>query len=408
MSSRRNPQTRDFRWLATGQGLSWIGDAFQPIALSVAVIAGGGTAGELGTLMAAGVVARLLCTLVGGVWADRLPPQRLMIGADLVRAGAVGAIAIAFLAEDPPLGLLCALMALTAGAGAFFYPAMTSLKAVVVPLEQRQESNATLSVLQTGASIVGPAVGGVLVAVAGPSAGFAVNSATYVVSAVTVMLVRTTALRAPRTGFRAELAGGWTAIRERDWLLWGLSAAGIFHVANGVVLVLVQVVAVRELGGAGAVGAIATALGAGGLVGSLLALRLRQRRPLVAGYLALGLMPLWVASYVWPGVLAGVLVGGFVGYAGLMFFSVCWDTALQDAVPHGQLARVSSWDILTSFIGMPVGNALAGPLAEQLGTRPVLLGCAAVFLVAGLAPLATQGTRALNRPISSDLAVAYN
>jgi hypothetical protein len=57
---------------------------------------------------------------------------------------------------------------------------------------------------------------------------------------------------------------------------------------------------------------------------------------------------------------------------------------------------------------MPVGNALAGPLAEQLGTRPVLLGCAAVFLVAGLAPLATQGTRALNRPISSDLAVAYN
>jgi len=57
---------------------------------------------------------------------------------------------------------------------------------------------------------------------------------------------------------------------------------------------------------------------------------------------------------------------------------------------------------------MPVGNVLAGPLAEQLGTQSVLLGCAAVFLVAGLAPLAAQGTRALSRPTSSDSTAAYN
>lgn len=402
------PTGRDFRWLATGQGLSWVGDAFHPIALSVAVIAGGGTARDLGALLAAGVAARLLCTLVGGVWADRLAPQRLMVGADLLRAGAVASMAIVFLADERPLPLLCALMALTAGAGAFFYPAMTSLKAIIVPVVQRQASNATLSMLQTGASIVGPAVGGLLVALAGPSAGFAVNAATYVVSAVTVLLIRTTAPRAPRTGFLSELGGGWAAIRERDWLVWGLVAAAVFHVANGVVLVLVQVVAVRDLGGAGAVGAISTAMGAGGLVGSSIALRFRQSRPLVAGFTALALMPLWVASYVWPGVLAGVLVGAFAGFAGLMFFSVCWDTALQDDVPHGQLARVSSWDILTSFIGMPVGHALAGPLADRFGTQPVLLGCAAVFLVAGLAPLAARGTRALGHTKSPDSATAHN
>jgi MFS family permease len=388
---------RNFRLLASGQGLSWVGDSFQPIALSVAIVAAGGSATELGILMAAGVVARLVCTLVGGVWADRLAPQRLMIAADVARACGAAALAVVFLGDARPLVPLCLLMALMGGAGAFFHPAMASIKAVIVAPAQRQASNATLSMLQTGASIVGPATGGLLVATAGPSVGFAVNAATYVVSAVTVSLVRGRTERAPRTGFLTEIRGGWAAIQERDWLLWGVLSAGVYHVANGVVLVLVQVVAIRELGGAGAVGVIATAMGAGGFVGSLLALRLRPRRPLLVGYLALGLMPLWVLSYVWPGVLGAVLVGTFTGYAGLMFFSICWDTALQDHVPHHLLARVSSWDILTSFVGMPLGNALAGPLADRYGVHPVLGGCAVVLLVAGLAPLAARGTSRLGR-----------
>jgi len=391
-SSRRN-----FRLLASGQGLSWVGDAFQPIALSVAVLTDGGTASELGLLLAAGVVARLLCTLAGGVWADRLPPPRLMIAADLVRAAAVGATALVFLGHDRPLLLLCGLMAITGGAGAFFYPAMTSLKAVVVPIERRPASNATLSMLQTAAAIVGPATGGLLVATVGPAAGFGVNALTYVLSAVTVSLIRSRVERAARTGFLTEMRGGWSAIRSHDWLLWGVVAAGVYHVANGIVLVLVQVVAIRELGGPSAVGFISTAMGVGGLIGSGIALRLRPRRPLAVGFVALGLMPLWVISYVWPGVLTGVLLGTVLGYAGLMFFSVCWDTALQDHVPHHLLARVSSWDVLTSFVGMPLGNALAGPLADWFGLNPVLVGCAVVILVAGVAPLAVRGTRRLGR-----------
>jgi predicted MFS family arabinose efflux permease len=157
----------------------------------------------------------------------------------------------------------------------------------------------------------------------------------------------------------------------------------------------VQVVAVRDLGGATAVGFISAAEGLGGVLGGVVAMRLRPRRLLLAGFLALGLMPVWVVSYVWPGALSGVMVGAVVGFAGLTFFGVCWDTALQDRVPHQLLARVSSWDILTSFVGMPVGNALAGPLADRFGSHPVLLVCALVLLVAGVAPIAARGTRVL-------------
>jgi len=164
-----------------------------------------------------------------------------------------------------------------------------------------------------------------------------------------------------------------------------------------VILVLVQVLAIRELGGATSVGLISAAEGAGGVIGGIIALRLRPRRLLLAGFSALGLMPVWVLSYVWPGILSGALLGAFVGFAGLTFFSICWDTALQDAIPHHLLARVCSWDILTSFVGMPLGYAMAGPLSSVFGTAAVLIGCALVVLLAGLAPLAVRGARDLRR-----------
>ena len=165
--------------------------------------------------------------------------------------------------------------------------------------------------------------------------------------------------------------------------------------ANGVVLVTVNVLALTQLGGPSAVGVISAAEGLGGLVGSLMALRVRPRRPLVAGFLALGLMPVWVMAYVWPGTLTGVLVGAVVGFSGLMFFGVCWETAIQNHVPHDLLARVSSWDVLTSFVGLPLGQAVAGVLTDRFGTDRVLTAAALVILVAGLAPLAVRGTRRL-------------
>jgi MFS family permease len=79
-----------------------------------------------------------------------------------------------------------------------------------------------------------------------------------------------------------------------------------------------------------------------------------------------------------------------------MFFGVCWETAIQNHVPHDLLARVSSWDILTSFVGMPLGQVMAGILTDRFGAHPVLIACAAVILVAGVGPLSVRGTRRLS------------
>ena len=388
----------DFRLLAAGMTLSWIGGGFQTIALAVAVLAAGGGAGDLGLVMAGSIAAMLACALLGGVWADRLQPTRVMVLSDAVRLASTAAMAGMFATDAYRLPLLCGLAAVSAGAGSFFSPAMMSLRPLLVAPERRQAANATLSLLQTVSMVVGPAIGGVVIARFGAPTGFAVNAASFLASLVAVAMIRTRAPRSARTGLLSELGEGWREIRGRDWLLSGVLAATLFHVANGVVLVLVQVIAIEELGGPSAAGLIASAEGLGGVAGAALAMRFRPRRLLRAGWFTLLLMPLWSFSYVWPGALTAVLVGAVLGYAGLSFFSVAWDTAVQDHVPHRSLGKVASWDLLASFVAMPVGNVLAGPLSARWGNDPVLAGCSAVLLVASLAPLLVRGSRELTRP----------
>jgi MFS family permease len=391
-------QRRDFRLLATGQSLSWIGNGFQTVALAAAIILGGGGASDLGLVLAASILAMLACTLFGGVWADRVQPQLVMVLSDLIRCLAVAGMAVMFGVGYHSLPLLTALAAITAGAGAFFSPAMTALKPMVVTIERRQAANATLGLLQTTSSVIGPALGGVIVAAFGAPSGFAVDSASFVASMVTVALIRARVDRAPHAGMLHELREGWSEVRQRDWLLSGMLAATVYHVANGVVLVLTQVVAIRDLGGASALGVIAAAQGAGGVLGAAIAMRYRPTRLLRAGWLTLLLMPIWVLSYVWPAALTAVALGAVLGYAGLSFFSVAWDTAIQDHVPHRVIARVASWDTLTSFVGMPVGNALAGPLAHTFGINHVFIASAVVLFVSGASPLFVAGSRRLVRP----------
>ena len=394
MTTKDVLRLRDFRLLLAGQGLSWIGDAFHPIALSVAIVLAGGGATELGTIAASALAARRVCTLFGGVWADGVAPHRILVVADAVRATTAAATAAAFLAGEPPLLLLAALGAVTSGAGAFFFPAFVSLRPLVVPTEQRQSANAVISFLQSAAQIAGPLLAGLVVAHLGPVTGFAVNAATFVWSAVSVTLVRSRAeRRTERSSVRAEIVEGLVEIRRRDWLWTGLLSAGMFHVATGVLGVVVEVTAVRDLGGARALGLVIAAQGVGGILGGLLAMRVQPRRLLLWAFVALGAFPLFPLAFFWPGHLAGILVLGLVANAGLMFFAVGWDTALQDGVPHDRLARVASWDILISFSAIPLGNVLAGPLSERFDTATIMLGVSLWMLVAGCWPLLARGVR---------------
>src|SRR5689334_14197624 len=128
----------DFRLLATGQTLSWIGNGFQTVALAVAIFRAGGGAGDLGIVMACSFGALLACSLFGGVWADRLQPQRVMVVSDLIRLLAAAGMAVMFFSGGYHLALLCALAAISTGAASFFDPAFGALRPLLVPVEKRQ------------------------------------------------------------------------------------------------------------------------------------------------------------------------------------------------------------------------------------------------------------------------------
>ncbi|MEV6301037.1 MFS transporter [Actinoplanes sp. NPDC051861] len=392
--------TRDFRLLAAGQALSWIGNGFQTVALAVAIVTTGGGAGDLGLVMASSVITMLAGTLFGGVWADRLQPQRVMVASDLIRFLTTAGIAAMFATGGYHLALLCALTVLSAGAGSFFTPAMSALRPLLVPVSLRQRANATLSMLQTACGIAGPTLGGITVAAFGAPAGFAANAVSFLLSLVFAAFIRVRATRGDFEPMLRSLGAGWREIRSRNWLIGGLFGATAYHIANGMILVLVQIVAVSELGGAHAIGFISAAEGLGGFLGAALGMRFRPRRLLRAGWLALMLMPVWALSYVWPGTLTAVLAGAVIGYGGLIFFDVAWETAIQDNVPHAMLGRVASWDYVTSFLAMPVGNALAGPLSARFGVDRVLTVCAFVLLASAASQLLIRDSRTLTRSAS--------
>ncbi len=386
---------RDFRLLATGQGLSMLGATFQPIALTVAIIGSHRSVSTLGVLMAVLVASQMMWTLVGGVIADRLEARRVVIVADLVRAGAAAGMAVTFATGHASTLLLAGLMVVMGTGSAFFGPAMRSIKQIIVQPDQRKSANSVLSALSSSTSIIGPTLAGVIVGFAGAPVGFTINALSFVISTAAVAMLAVRVPRASSDGFRADFIGGFKALRAQDWLLWGVSSAAVVHLAIGVLVVLVDVVAFRDLGGAPALGIIAAAQGAGGLAGSLLAMRLRPGRPLVVGYVALLTMPIWISTYVWSSHLSVIVAFAVIGFLGMVFFGIQWETAIQDHVPHDRIARVASWDILTSFIGMPVGNALAGPLSDAWGMNAVLTVAAIVLAVAGVFPLLSHGTRHL-------------
>jgi hypothetical protein len=147
-------------------------------------------------------------------------------------------------------------------------------------------------------------------------------------------------------------------------------------------------IAEEDYGGQAAFGLLASAMGAGTMIGALLGFRWRPLHPMRTGFL-------WMLP--WPLVTVGFAVGMpllalvplfAVAGVGLSLFGIWWDTALAERIPPHTLSRVSSYDWMGSLVLLPIGYLLAGPLGEALGAALVLgvgSALAALVLAGGLA-----------------------
>jgi len=398
-----------FRLLFWGQALSVVGDRITPVAIAFAVL-GLGSASDLGLVLAAGGIPFALFALAGGVWADRVGRRRVMLASDVVRALSQGVTAALLLTGNAEVWMLAVLAFVYGTAAAVFMPALMGLIPQTVSHARLQEANGLLALTRSTASVAGPALAGVLVVSAGSGEAIAVDAATFVVSALCLARMRLgaepgaaspggDAVPAGHEPFLAGLRRGWYEVRSRRWLTWGLFAMSTYHVfVLPSVFVLGPALAAKQLDGASSWAAIVAAFGIGGVLGNVLALRLPLRRPVFTAALALvgastqaaiigcGLGTVGIAALE---LLAGISVA--------LFFTL-WDLSIQEQIPAHAVSRVSAYDFSVSMGLMPLGMAMAGPIADALGLQATLLGMSAVGLAGALAWLAQPSVRRLRRP----------
>jgi MFS family permease len=385
---------RDLRLLLGAQGASVLGDRMVAVALAFAVLEVGGSASQVGLVLACGALPMVVCVLAGGVVADRTSRRTVMVAADLVRLASQGTSAALLVAGAAEVWTLAALAAVTGAASGFFNPASTGLLPVVVPPEDLAPANGLRASAVSGGEIAGPLLAGVIVAAAGAGWALAADAVTFAVSAA--LLVR---LRLPRAAERAattfvtDLREGWTAFRSRRWL-WSVVIAFTWsNLMWGAWSALGPVVADRSLGGAAAWGTVLGATGVGALAGSALAVRARPRRPLVLFALTelVFALPLAVLAAAPP--VAVLAAATAAGGAAMMLGTAVWETTLQRLVPAGQLSRVASYDWFGSMVSYPVGLAMWGPIAAVIGLSSALWLAFVLQLAAGVALLAMPAVR---------------
>jgi MFS family permease len=390
---------REFRLLFTGQLISLAGTAMAPIALAFAVL-DLGSKSELGFVLAAGWAPQIVFILVGGVWADRLPRNVVMVATDVVSGVAQSAIACLLLLDRAQIWHLIALQVVRGIATSFFFPASFSVVPHTVPAAQLQQANALMRLSQNTTNILGAVVAGALVATVGSGWALAFDAATYFASAVVLSRMRIRGPMAAGANFLRELAEGWREFASRTWLWTVVVAASIGNLVwVGGQAVLGPVVAKESLGGAAGWGGVVAGEGVGLLVGSILALRWRPARPLFTGVLLLGSTSVFLASLALPASLAVVIVAGAIAGFGLETFNVNWTTTMHEQIPDEVLARVNSYDALGSFVFIPLGLTIAGPAADAFGVSGALWAAAGVSGFAMLSALLSSDVRHLRRRV---------
>ena len=402
----RLPALREpaFRNLFAGQALSRLGDRIAPIALAFGVIHSGGSAADLGLVVAAGSIPFALFALAAGVWADRIPRRRVMIASDAVRALVQVATGVLLITGSAEVWMLAALAAVYGTGDAFFWPAMNGLLPETIASDRLQEANALLGTAQSSSNILGPVIAGLLIALVDPGGAILLDAATFVFSIAFLLRLTPRALDvgkqpAEEEGFFDQLRGGWREVRSRAWVWTVLIALAAYHViVLPAVFVLGPILSERELDGASDWATISAGFGIGSVVGQVLIYRLPFKRPIRAAVIGL-VVASTQAAIIGSGlpVLAIAGLEAVTGVAVSLAFTL-WETSLQQHIPSRALSRVSSYDFTASAGLMPIGLALAGPLADGVGLHTALRMMTLVGVASALACLAVPSVRALARP----------
>lgn len=409
--TRRHPVLSDknFRLLLADRLLAPMSVAFSLVGVSFAVLDAtrspahpAGSAADLAFVLAAQTAPSLVVLLIGGVIADRVAPQFVIVAANIMIAAGEGTFGIVVLTGHARVANMIALELLTGCGVALFYPASSALLPKLVPAGQLTEASAISRLGMNAGMMAGAALAGACVAAFGPGWALTVCGVGMLGTVPLNLAIRLPATdriagaQAPERAPSAvrELREGWAEFRSHTWL-WAtvIQFAVVLAAWSGGFQVLGPVVAKTHLGGAQAWGLISAAEAVGLITGGLAALRWTPRLPvrfvvLIGG--AIAVAPLSLAMLL---PLPVILLTSFGLGTASELMMVVWTVTMATKIPPDKLARVSAYDALGSVMGMPVGALVAGPIAAVIGVSATQYGAAGCILVASALALIPRDVR---------------
>jgi MFS family permease len=370
--------------LFAARSISYFGTYLAPIAVAFAVLDLTGSATDTGIAFACWTLAQVSTLVVGGVVADRLPRRLVMVASDTANLCVRSAMGVLLVSGHARIWEIFVLQAVGGAATAFYSPASAGLVPEVVEKAQLQQANAFLGIARYLAFPLGAATGGAIVATIGSGTALLVDAGTYAVSAFLLSGIRlpARARSAAAPNFVRELREGWQAFTEHTWV-WLLTVwvALYFLITYAPFFVLGPYIAKHELGGAGAWGTVVTGEGIGALAGAIVGLRVRPRRPWVvlgAVFALTAVQSVLLAAHV---SFVAIAFAAFVAGFSFSLGSILFETGVQHAIVPDKLSRVSAYNWMCAMVFLPLGYALAGPIAAGVGMSAYLVFGAAWILV---------------------------
>jgi MFS family permease len=367
---------RDYRWLWSGQVVSGIGNQITRVALPFQVYVLTGSTLAIGALTLFQLVPILLFALGAGSLADAVDRRRLLMVTQVGLAGCSAILTALAISGDPPVAVLFAVAFLMAGLGAVDQPTRSSAIPRLVPAERLPAAIALNQLNFQTASIVGPAVGGVLIATIGIAGAYAVDVLTFIGTLVALIAIRPLPpLRdAARPGLAAIAEGLRFARRQRAIL--GSFAIDLNAMIFGMPTSLFPVLAldVFQTGPTG-FGFLAAAPAAGSFLGALLSGWVsaveRTGRAIILAVIGWGLAitAFGLVTFSFPLALFFLALAGAADVLSAVFRS----TLVQLSTPDGLRGRIMSIHGLVVTSGPRIGDIEAALVASLVGPQAAVV-----------------------------------
>lgn len=386
-------------WLSTV--LTIVATSAFPIALAVTILDAGGSATALGLIMGARVLSGVLLAPVGGVWADRLSRRSVLIASDGIRA-VVGSIVIFFDPTTISLWILLVIVLIMGASDAFGRPAVAAIIPSILPDHLLPSGNVVRGIAMKGGEIAGPGIAGLIIVTFGLHATYLTTCFFFLIGALLILRVHENPREinsSPKSSFITEVREGLRVVWYYKWITAMIIMATFqLMMVVGVEMVLLPVITKRDFGTAAVYATAAALFSLGGVISAIISIKSKTKRPGTVSVVVWGLFIFAPLVLAFPSSRELIFLAYFVAGFSVGPWEAFWNTQVQREVPAEYQARVFSIDFMGTVGLLPLGMALAGPMANLFGERELLIGvavfhlliCAAVLLVPGVKEMKTS------------------